>query len=82
MTEDQVQCSTCGALTTEPIQQCHDCDGERFYYQLTRWRAAAMAAVDALEPRWWERLLRRKRALPSEVAAAVRSARELEEVGR
>lgn len=72
------QCTTCGDIEGPHVLQCHGCDGERYYYQLQRWREAAIQAVEALGPRWWERLLRRPRALPDSVEKAVKSARELE----
>ena len=82
------QCSTCGETSEDKlIMQCTDCDGERYYYQLQRWREAALVAEAELvaygEPRWWQRLLGRRAAkVPAKVAEAVRGARALEEERR
>jgi hypothetical protein len=71
------QCSTCGATDIEPIVVCEECDGEKYYYMLQRWRDAAMVAQELSRPKWWHKLLRRK-ALPSALDEAIRHALDLE----
>jgi hypothetical protein len=60
------------------IIACEDCDPERRYYQMLRWREAASVAVELFRPRWWEKLLGRQRSLPTRLETAVRYARELD----
>lgn len=76
-------CSTCGEPAPDPvIVQCDSCDSERRYYQLQRWREAAeigrVTVQELCRPRWWERLLRRQRALPGALDEAIKRALELE----
>jgi len=78
-------CQTCGEHDQEKLViQCEACDAEGLYYQMMRWRKAAMAGQEAVlalsRPKWWQRLLRLKAApaLPGALGEAVRDALELE----
>lgn len=72
-------CTTCGEVNPEiAVVQCGNCDGERYYYQLKRWREAAETAESQLQaltrPRWW----RRKSKSMHAVEQAMAHARELD----
>ena len=79
-------CQTCGETDQSLLEtHCAECStAESRYYQLQKWRAAAMEGRDALlklyRPKWWHRLLGVKpvRLLPVKVDAAVSAALELE----